>query len=151
MAHIILNNVKVLCVAGICGFLTMIYIAFIMKRSENYIPHTTFSVIANGVFLILFLIIVVVGNYVLHFLSGRYFLHSVNNHLINITAFTFIIILAVIYLLKPDVYILRVLYSPSYFLEFLLGENYHALSLSITVLLSIAMQFLGMVKGHKIP
>jgi hypothetical protein len=148
--HIILNNVKVLCVFAVWGFLTQCYIAFAMTRSENYIPKSTVAIVANGILLIVLAIVVIIGNYVLHFVSGRYFLQSVNNHLINSTAFALIAVLAVIYSWNPNVYILRVLYGPSMFLRFLLGENYHTLSLFITVSLSMLMQFLGMVKGAKV-
>ena len=148
--HIILNNVKVLCVFGVWGFLSNCYIALIMVYSEKLIPESMFARIILLIPLIILTVVVVMGNYVLHFLSGRYFLHSVNNHFINIAAFVLIVILAVIYSRNPDVYILRVLYGYSILLKLLLGENYYALSLSITVLLSMAMQFLGMVKGLKI-
>ena len=148
--HIVLNNVKVLCVFSVWGFLTNLYLAFIMVYSEKLIPESTFVRIVLLIPLIFLTVVVIVGNYVMHFLSGRYFLHSVNNHFINITAFALIIILAVIYSRNPDIYILRIVYCPSIFLRFLSGEGYLSLGLSITVFLSIALQFSGMVRGLKI-
>ena len=139
MMWILINNIKVLGVFGASGILMMLFIGLLMLNAEKYR-------IIGFPFVVILIAFVLFGYLWLHFLSGKHFLHSTGNLLLDGASFILIIVFAVICALNFENMVLRVLFSPSFLLEGFVQET---LSVCVAVFLPILMQFLGMVKSIK--
>jgi hypothetical protein len=158
LLKVFVNNIKVLLVFGIQGFLIVVALLLAMLNWEINISG------------LIFWGVVFFGAFGLHFLSGKHFLRKTGNLFTDGASFILIVILAVICVVyiqnfpanpfnafnSPGLFfetLLNMLFSPALivggFMEAFIGTEYERISIGITVSFSIFMQFRGMVKNVK--
>ena len=136
------NNAKVVAVHCVLGIFSMIGLIVLMYNAE--------SIRVTGLSIALCILIIGV-NISANYFSGRFFLKSSSNLLLDSLSFILIIALSVVYVFNLDEPLLLVVFSSKFLVEGLIeafmGVNYERLSVFITVFLSILIQFLGVIKA----
>jgi len=167
--RLLTNNLIVLGVFFGTGVLIYAVANILLAASERYGVFGRIRPTTAVIFMLL-MVVVVIGIFGTHFVSGRRFLRFSGNVLQDSASFLLVVVLTIIYILFAGNHetnpfnmlkstesffgvLLTATISPSLFvggiMEIIIGVNYEKLSVCITVFLALLLQFLGLfIRGR---